>query len=234
MNGIIDSNQKIVANGLVLNLDAAQRRSYPSTGTTWNDLSGNNRNGTLINGPTFNSANGGSISFDGVNDYVNTNYNAGTFSQFTIHAWIFKTNTTKAFILNTAGTATPPAFLFGFGIELYEDVAYFDVTSGSTDGYAEFPFTGNGWNCWSLVYDGTQTGNSNKVKVYLNSVLQSLTFTGTIASSIPSSDVFYLSRRPWVVEYSLCRIANVNMYNRALSAAEVGQNFNALKSRFGL
>ena len=225
---------KVVTNGLVLALDAANTKSYPGSGTTWRDLSGNSRNGTLINGPSFNNTEGGSISFDGVDDYVNTNYNAGTFSQFTIHAWIYKTNTTKAFILNAAGTATPPAIILGFGIELYETIAYFDAAFGSTDAYAEFPFTGNGWNCWSLVYDGTQTGNSNRLKVYLNAVPKSLTFTGTIASSIPSSDVFYLSRRPWVVEYSLCRIANVYMYNRPLSLPEVTQNYNAQKSRFNL
>jgi len=62
----------IVENGLVLYLDAANRRSYPGSGTTWFDLSGNGNNGTLTNGPTFDSANGGSISFDGVNDYVTT------------------------------------------------------------------------------------------------------------------------------------------------------------------
>jgi hypothetical protein len=215
---------KVVTNGLVLALDAANVKSYPGSGTVWNDLSGNNNSGSLINGPTFNSANGGSISFDGTNDYVNTNYNAGTFTKFTLAAWIYKTNTTKAFILNAAGTATPPALILGFGIELYETIAYFDASVGSVDSYGEFPFAESGWNYWTVIYDGTQTGNSNRLKVYLNGIFKTLTFTGTIPSSIPSSDVFYLSRRPWVVEYSLCRIANVHMYNRALSVTEVLQN----------
>jgi hypothetical protein len=61
----------IVTDGLVLYLDAANQKSYPGTGTTWNDLSGNGNNGTLVNGPTFNSDNNGSIVFDGVDDYVN-------------------------------------------------------------------------------------------------------------------------------------------------------------------
>jgi hypothetical protein len=61
---------KIVTDGLVLYLDAANTRSYPGTGTTWSDLSRGGNNGSLINGPTFNSANGGSIVFDGSNDYV--------------------------------------------------------------------------------------------------------------------------------------------------------------------
>lgn len=226
----------IVRDSLVFYLDAASGTSYNTytNSGTWRDISGNNRTGTLINGPTFNSSQGGSISFDGADDYVNTNYNAGTFTQFTLAAWIFKTNTTKAFILNAAGTATPPALILGFGIELYETVAYFDATFGSTDAYAEFPFTGNGWNYWSLVYDGTQTGNANRLKVYLNAAAQSLTFTGTIPASIPSTDVFYLSRRPWVVEYSQCRIGITQMYNRPLLPSEVLQNYNATRARFGL
>ena len=61
---------RIVTDGLVLCVDAASKRSYPGTGTTWTDLKGGN-NGTLTNGPTFSSANGGSVVFDGTNDYTN-------------------------------------------------------------------------------------------------------------------------------------------------------------------
>ena len=61
----------IITDGLVLYLDAANTKSYPGSGTTWRDLSKSQLNGTLTNGPTFNSSNGGSIVFDGVDDYVN-------------------------------------------------------------------------------------------------------------------------------------------------------------------
>ena len=61
---------RIVSNGLVLALDAADKNSYPGSGITWRDVSGNNNNGTLTNGPTFDSSNGGSIVFDGTNDFV--------------------------------------------------------------------------------------------------------------------------------------------------------------------
>ena len=81
---------KIVTNGLVLYLDAANKKSYPGTGTTWTDLSGLGNNGTLTNGPTFNSANGGSIVFDGVDDYVsvanNSSLNAST---QTVSVWYY-------------------------------------------------------------------------------------------------------------------------------------------------
>ena len=64
------ANSTIVSSGLVLHLDAGNASSYPGSGTTLTDLSGSGNNGTLVNGPTYSSANGGSLSFDGVNDYV--------------------------------------------------------------------------------------------------------------------------------------------------------------------
>ena len=67
----INYNPRIVTDGLVLLLDAGNTKSYPGTGTTWTDISRNGNNGTLTNGPTFDSANGGSLVFDGVDDYVN-------------------------------------------------------------------------------------------------------------------------------------------------------------------
>ena len=70
MAGRVAYYGNIVKNGLILDMDAAKRDSYPGTGTAWNDISGFQYNGTLTNGPTFNSSNGGSIVFDGVDDRV--------------------------------------------------------------------------------------------------------------------------------------------------------------------
>jgi hypothetical protein len=79
----------IVRSGLALALDAADKNSYRGTGTTWKDLSGNAYNGTLTNGPTFSNINGGTIVFDGTNDYVsipsNSNFNNG--NNITVEAW---------------------------------------------------------------------------------------------------------------------------------------------------
>ena len=84
--------ENIVTDGLVLNLDASMLASYPKTGTTWNDISGNEKNGTLTNDPTFNSENGGSIAFDGSNDYIEISPNGTTsgfnVQSFTIDMWV--------------------------------------------------------------------------------------------------------------------------------------------------
>ncbi len=89
---------KTITNGLVLYLDAANKKSYPGSGTTWTDLSGNVYNGTLTNGPTFSAANMGSIVFDGTNDNIQLG-NASTFlptSAISLNCWA-KTNVTGAY-----------------------------------------------------------------------------------------------------------------------------------------
>ena len=94
----------IIKDGLVLTLDASSQRSYPGSGTTWYDLSGNGNNGTLTNGPTFDSGNGGSIVFDGTNDYVNgptTNSVIGNnISLISLSAWVKITGTGAAYLFN--------------------------------------------------------------------------------------------------------------------------------------
>lgn len=80
-------------NGLVLCLDAGNTKSYPGSGTTWTDLSGRGNTGTLTNGPTYSSANGGSIVFDGTNDYVSTNYTQTSVTGYTIDVWFKSTDT---------------------------------------------------------------------------------------------------------------------------------------------
>lgn len=91
-----------VTNGLVLALDAGNKLSYPGSGTVWKDLSGNNNNGTLTNGPTFDSNNGGSIVFDGTNDYVsNTMSNPGSMP-ITFEFWIYSNSSSPVGIFDTA------------------------------------------------------------------------------------------------------------------------------------
>ena len=109
---------KIVTDGLVLYLDAANSKSYVSGSTTWNDISRSGINGTLVNGPTFTGSNGGSIVFDGVNDYVSLNNNTTTqFSNtdpwsFSITTELLSQNTAYPSILNKGSAATTGLLLF--------------------------------------------------------------------------------------------------------------------------
>jgi len=223
INGITDSNQKIVASGLILNLDAAQLRSYPGSGTTWNDLSGSNSNGTLVNSPTFTSSNGGGLVFNGTNQYVSLTKNLAN-TAFTIICWVYPNVTPSSNTIFSIGTAsqnrqaihlrmvTNTSFLFG----MYNDDLSATVTA----------VTGV-WNCFAVtltsgfVQSVYQNGSFKTSRTALGY------YTGTTTCNIAR---FSLSSG----EYVNGNIPIVEVYNRALSSTEILQNYNAVKSRFGL
>lgn len=220
----------VVDSGLVLSLDAGNARSYPGSGTTWTDISSGGRTGTLTNGPTYSANNGGAIVFDGTNDYVETTYTPGTISAHTMSCWINKTNLEYSFILSKSTSY--------YGLEIYPTVIYVNVGVGSFN-YGEVSYNTNGWQNIAFTYDGSQTGNSNRLKIYFNGNNQTATYGGTIPASVNVSDVMQIARRYWgptfgQAEYSSGSVAQLSVYNRALTAAEIAQNFNALRGRFGI
>jgi hypothetical protein len=224
--------QNIVTNGLVLNLDAANKDSYPGTGTTWTDLSGNANNGTLINGPSFlPSVNGGVISFDGVDDYISRSYNSTfnirtglTLSVFFKRNSIF-TQLSDCFILSRV-----PSWYFydSYNTGNIRGEVFID---GTRRGAVETPIPNDGnWYKVDYTYDST-TGFS---RIYRNGSLWTSTqLTGLANYLIDSSNSNFSSIFFSNVGKSYL-VSNLAIYNRALSATEVAQNYNAQKTRFGL
>jgi hypothetical protein len=225
--GIIDSAPKIITNGLVLHLDAAQKRSYPGTGTVWTDLSGNGNNGTLTNGPTFDSGNGGSIVFDGTNDSVNiVQSNALNVNTFTWSAWVnaaYSLNRCFFFIGNAVGQSITPYKIF-IG------------TLGSAPAALRINYNGTAINLGgltnNLTYNLTITYNGSVTSMYVNgsSIGTSTSKTGNLNSATYA----YVGSTAQSLEFFSGKIFTTLFYNRALSDAEVLQNYNATKSRFGL
>ena len=230
--------EPIVTNGLLLHLDAGFVPSYPTSGNTWYDISGNNKNGTLTNGPTFDTGNGGSISFDGTDDVVTTTYQTGQISAVSIALWGYKLSNKEL----TAMGAYVDFNIFasyGFGIEVGANgTAFFIIpdVDNFDESYGTCSTSQNGWGHWVMVYDGTQTGGTNRLKVYYNGSQQSMTIShGTIPSTTTTNSNFQLGKNPIAAGFSdNSKIAISQVYNRALSAAEVLQNYNAQKARFGL
>jgi hypothetical protein len=229
---------KIVTNGLVLCLDAGNNKSYPSSGTSWSDLSGNNNNGTLTNGPTFDSANGGSIVFDGTNDYVDT-VNTGTTFQFanvtfTVSLWI-KTSATSGVIISKGATASTA----GWMIESNSAGTVSGTTKGSngTNTYSRSStatVNNNTWRNIVVVYTtNTTTLGSNTTSIYIDGVLSN--GTGTLGGLVyaTTTDTIQIGRRPTGAYWS-GSVSNVQIYNRVLNSSEILQNYNATKGRFGL
>ena len=212
---------EIVNNGLVLSLDAGNARSYPGSGTTWTDLA-SGLTGTLTNGPTYSSSNGGSIVFDGVNDYTvlssSTNWNLS--GDFALESWFFPSSFGSFNAIMTSAVSNGLWFgrmTSGIGLRAY-GVA--DVIATAT-----LPSTG----AWHHM---VVTRNGSTISLYIdNAFVTSVVDTRTF----PNSSLYIgtddnLLGAPWNGRISVAKIHN----GRALSAAEIRQNFNATRGRYGI
>ena len=229
----------IVKDGLVLYLDAATANSYNRyiSPATLKDISGNGNNGTLTNGPTFNSANGGSIVFDGLDDFVNLGNNSldsviSGINNFTISCWVYKTNE-NGVILSAWDTTPNRKIYIGFISDIVRVV-------GSSDGSDFFiadgnVLTNNSW--YNIVVTRLGSSGNSGISIYVNNTLQPLSFTGIFTSIISNSTNYRLGNRQDIINNAFPlngRISNTQVYNRALSATEVLQNYNATRARFGI
>jgi hypothetical protein len=233
---------KVVTNGLVLCVDAANQRSYTSGSATWFDLTGNFNNGTLTNGPTFDSTNGGSIVFDGTNDYVNCGSGSSiniTGTGLTLSAWIKRTasNTNGAYKRIIEKAATYPALQYSFVItppdasvgegRLLLDLYINNALPSSVTGSIQLQL--NTWYFVNTTYDGSFR------RIYVNGNLDGqLATTGNITSTNSNLVLGDYLPGPGGSYAFKGNIANTQIYNRALSATEILQNYNATKTRFGL
>lgn len=228
---------KIVTDGLVLSLDAADRNSYPGSGTAWNDLVGSN-NGTLTNGPTFNSSNNGSIVFDGTNDYaiVSNNASVNPTSGVTVASYFN--------ISSYGGNYAPIIFKQNNYIGMFEqyvlslvDAGVYFVVTG-VDRTQKIAAINGDYKNKLIHVVGTCDTTTDELKIYLNGYLvQTTPFTSTfdIANTpinIGGSGVLLFGATYF--GWANGKIYNTQIYNRALSAQEVLQNYDATKGRFGL
>jgi hypothetical protein len=231
----------IVRSGLQLNLDAGVSSSYSGTGTTWTDLTGNNNNGTLTSGPTFDSNNGGGIVFDGIDDRAitsRTNMLTGTLTEISNFLWVKLTSFNAIWnIISTIwndGGAVNDKYTFHFAIEstllnIYVATTNADTFAKIAQDTSAFPL-----NTWVMV-GFTINCTTNTLNLYRNT---SVVATGAYNyASIPNTTQNYLLANKIVVvtNYGFKgNIANSLLYNRALTNVEIQQNFNALRGRFGI
>ena len=230
-----ESQAIIVTSGLALLLDAGNTASYPGTGTTWTDLSGNRYTGTLTNGPTYSSSNGGYIVFDGSNDTVTGTIPASVFSgAHTISAWVYRRSVGPWSTVFASGGNSCTILRFmtnGTSTIVGANNAGLIATAPGVEIGADHL---NQWLHVTMVYEGTANGSAVTVYVYKSGTLiksngQTLYWT---LSNTGSYNVGYHSSggsSQWDGY-----ISQVAVYNRALSAAEIDQNYNALKSRYGI
>lgn len=229
----------IVTNGLVMHLDAGNAASYAGSGATWTDLSGSGNNATLVNSPTFNSSDGGSLVFNGSNQYATTAFSFGG-RPFSIETWVRFTNQNG--YQTVTGQDTPQSTNFG---RFYHQKT--DTSGGGGRPLNAFGFslvnTANAevycYDTSSIVlniwYQYTISLSASQLILHRNgSAVTTVNNSDTLASGTGNTIIAagYFSNN--IVDYLDGRIAISRFYNVALSAAEIQQNFNANRARFGL
>jgi hypothetical protein len=222
---------QISMQGLTLCLDAANPKSYSGSGATWSDLSGRGNNGTLVNGVGYSGDNLGSLSFDGVDDYVDLGQSSSLFyptEGLTVSTWI-RTSVTDKWIIDNSRLSTQQ----GWGLNCGgAGPAFFLVNGIANSVDSGFSIATGNW----LHLVGTWIP-SVSLLMYVNGV-QVGSNTTSIPASINLPDPTYNTNigrkgaQNGSTDYWNGNIAQVSIYNRALTAPEIQQNFNALRSRF--
>ena len=220
----------IVTNGLVLCLDAANRKSYPGTGTTWTDLSGRGNTGTLNGGTGYSGTYGGSLVFDASNDYVNLSF-VNPFAETIIvwarsntvnwntFGWLSASRSQNGHILHVEAGSKRISFYIGNSAGSVVGVTgLVDITAAADITIPHmYAYTTNGSNLHKGYIDGLEIGSST---------------TSVTRTASPTTQNYYIG-----ADFTLSRYGNGNIYsclryNRALTATEIAQNYNALKSRY--
>ena len=220
----VQYNPGIVTDGLVLCLDAANLKSYPGSGVTWGDLSGNNNTATLINGASYNTLNNGNILFDGLNDYVTTGLN-NAFTDFTVCIW-FRQNGSAIAYQRLMDKSYINGFWIGrestnpnkWGGGVRETNSPFGRYITLTDGQWHFIVSRRQGTTHTIFGDGITNNTSGTVSsTQLDSTVIQIGLAVGESSTLLNGNISYVS-----------------VYNTALNNEQILQNFNALRGRFGI
>ena len=210
-------NPRIVTDGLVLALDAGNTKSYPGSGTTWYDLSGNGNNGTLTNGPTYSSSNGGVIVLGGTNQYIDIpSINLSTSNHTVMGASRYVSIGGRTF------SGKNNNWLMGHWAN--STVKYY--ANGWVTDTAGSEQSDTNWR----IYAATGNYSGDSWAFYVNGQLD----TGPNSGGFDGPNGFAIGSYQGTSEYSNSHISFLICYNRVLTASEIQQNFNATRSRFGI
>ena len=232
---------KIVNDGLVLYLDAANSKSYSGTGTTWTDLSGNSNNATLVNGPTYSSLNGGGIVLDATDDFISITPSASlkvdgdNFTILSVHKIGTAFDTYGQFFYQSgdgSGAGTNKSIFFQrYGTNIINLDFYGNGT--------QVNFGTNSFAANTLVFIAVSFNKTALTSVYFRNGVFSSAQTHTGSPSFTNLSSVQIGKRyDTTVGFSAKDLDGTNyitmLYNKALTNAEILQNYDALRGRFGL
>lgn len=230
------SGPDIITSGLILSLDASDIKSYSGSGTTWFDRSGNGKNGTLTNGPTFNADNKGSLSFDGSDDYATCgpvlNF-GGPNSVGTILVWLKgvgtffsnqRTDIRHGWIQCNIDNQGMSLYIDAYNLTPYGEVFTAELSS------TPFSSLSEQWNLCSIRINRPL----NQYSVGINDYFTSYTRSFLVVSyfNFNTIEIGRFNNSTYGTSYFNGQIAQVNVYNKFLSNQEIKQNFNSTKGRY--
>ena len=223
------NNKNIVRNGTMLYLDAAIPESYPGIGPSWDDLSGNNNTAGLVNGAGYSSNNSGYIILNGINNYIgipnNTTLNSNV---ATVSIW-FRYTTVNNYYGSLISKIDPSGSFNGWNIYIYNNVINAQIKANpATTDVSGTSISTNTW--YNAVLVSVSGGIS---RLYLNGTL--IGSANTVSYTVTNTQPLRIARSVdtfW--SYFGGNVSSVLLYNRALSAPEVLQNFNANRRRYNV
>jgi hypothetical protein len=240
--------ENIPTNGLIMDFDAGFVGSYPRNGASFGDVSSTQSTGTLTNGPTYNTSGGGSLLFDGSNDYVNVP--AGVFTNQFLPVWSYshwiKIPSGGATDSDTVENGCCNGGTVANGPVLWLNMGFTGTSNGVTYRANQFVVGCNWWaasqcpsNASVSTYNGSwvnigcvhKTGSPNNIKCYINGVLDRDFNSPGLSSSALSQKFTFGGGSDG---YFNGNIGTFQLWDRELSASEFSSIFNAQKSRYGL
>lgn len=216
---------KTVTDGLVLALDAGNTKSYPGSGSTWTDTFGGN-NGTLTNGPTFNSDNGGYFEFPNSNSYIQlSSPTLTTPSTLSVEVWVSVTDTSASY---SRFLSNRDAHTDGFEAGFESTNKWYLQINGVVSNISSATVNQDQWYHVVWNYDGSLG------KIFVDGVqVQNLSFGSQTINTTTAAAIGAVSHQLSSVQNTF-EIGALRVYNRSLTASEVKQNYDALKERYGI
>jgi hypothetical protein len=224
------------AAGAIIYFDVANAACYPGSGTSLTDLSGLGNTGTLVNGPTYNASNGGSIVLDGTNDYieVTSTTRMDLVSNHSISIWYYQTSSTAGYVALVGKGTSDSDEQYCLLIDSTRTQLYYDVGNASGP-YIQPTISTLSLNTWyNIVVTHSRSGSTTTLLSYVNGVKQSSSTLSPSNSVNTNTSNFRIGVARGTNFPLPARVAHCILYNRTLSDLEIMRNFEALRGRFGV